>query len=249
MSVRFSRNELLFGQDGIRRLADARVALFGLGGVGSWTAEALARSGIGHITLVDADVVAESNINRQLPALANTLGRLKTDVVAERLRLINPEIDLELHPVRFTPLTPWDFEAYDVVIDAIDSPADKADLLLRASDAKRPKVLSSMGAALRIDPTRVDVTEFWKVDGCPLAAHLRSRFRRASTFPRRKITCVYSTEPRLKNHTGTIPAGDTAERYGKKGVNGAFCPVTATFGLTLASEAVKHLLGATQPHQ
>lgn len=247
MRPEVSRNALLFGAEGVERLAQVHVAVFGLGGVGSWTAEALARAGVGRLTLVDADIVAPSNINRQLPALTTTVGRPKTEVMAERLRQINPDIELTLRTERYTAeQQDWDFEAYDAVVDAIDSPADKASLLLRASAARRPKVVSSMGAALRLDPTRVAVTEFWKVDGCPLAANLRQRFRRNSTFPRRKITCVYSTEPRMQNRTVDL-GEETAMSYGKKGVNGAFCPVTATFGLTLAAEVVKALTAATQP--
>lgn len=227
----------------MERLRRARVIIFGVGGVGSWAAEALVRTGVGHLTLVDADTVAETNINRQCEATALTVGEIKVEAMARRLREINPEADLELVNGRYTAATAdsFDLEKYDFVIDAIDSLADKALLLLNAAAARRPGVASSMGAALRMDASQVAVAEFWKVKGCPLAAALRSRFRRQGVRPRRKIKCVYSYEPAMKN-LGASTAPDGTMTYGKVAVNGSLCHITATFGMNLAGLAISHII-------
>lgn len=242
-SRRFDRTERLTGAEGMERLRRARVIIFGVGGVGSWAAEALVRTGVGHLTLVDADTVAETNINRQCEATALTVGEIKVEAMARRLREINPEADLELVNGRYTAATAdsFDLEKYDFVIDAIDSLADKALLLLNAADARHPGVASSMGAALRMDASRVSVAEFWKVTGCPLAAALRSRFRRRGVRPRRKIKCVYSDEPAMKN-LGASPAPDDTMTYDKVAVNGSLCHITATFGMNLAGLAISHII-------
>lgn len=239
----FDRTERLTGAEGMERLRRARVIIFGVGGVGSWAAEALVRTGVGHLTLVDADTVAETNINRQCEATAHTVGEIKVEAMARRLREINPEADLELVNGRYTATTAdsFDLEKYDFVIDAIDSLADKALLLLNAAAARRPGVASSMGAALRMDASRVAVAEFWKVKGCPLAAALRSRFRRQGVRPRRKIKCVYSDEPAMKN-LGASTAPDGTMTYGKVAVNGSLCHITATFGMNLAGLAISHII-------
>lgn len=216
------RSELLYGADGMRRLADARVILFGVGGVGSWCAEGLIRSGIGHLTLVDADVVDVTNINRQLPAEPSTVGRPKAEVMANRLRRLMPSAEVEAVTRFYDAETAASFaiETYDVVIDAIDSLASKAHLILRACSTAGLALFSSMGAARRTDPGRVQTAEFWRVRGCPLARALRDKFKRESTFPARKFACVYSEEP---------PSGEP---------KGTSMPVTATFGLRLASLAI-----------
>lgn len=208
----------------MERLRLSKVIVFGLGGVGSWCAEALVRSGVGHLTIVDADCVDPSNINRQLPALITTVGLPKAEVLAERFRLINP--DAEIVPVvEFydeTTSDRYDFTSYDAVIDAIDSVPSKMLLITRATDARTP-LFSSMGAARRLDPGMVKVAEFWKVKGCPLARALRDRFKKADARPRRKFQCVYSDEP---------PAGQP---------KGTSMPVTAAFGLRLAFLALRTL--------
>lgn len=241
----FSRTRRLVGDDTLRSYAGARVIIFGIGGVGSWTAEALARSGIGHLTLVDADVVAPSNINRQLHALHSTVGRPKVDVAKERLLDINPEIDVVTRRERYDASTAPTFEldSYDVVIDAIDSLADKA-LLINEATRSRATLFSSMGAALKMDPDRVRVAEFWQVKGCRLAAALRQRFRRTGVFPARKFRCVYSDEL-LPNHPDAVPASDAPApmTFGKVAVNGAMMHITALFGLRLAALTVAQLKG------
>lgn len=229
-----SRTALVAGEEMMESLAATRVTVFGVGGVGSWCVEALARSGIGHITIVDPDEVAASNINRQLPALYSTLGRPKVEVVAERIHDINPQAEVIAIHGRYTPENGATFNLAeeDFVIDAIDSLADKADLILRCTDpatAPRQAFFSSMGAARKLDPAKIATAEFWKVDGCPLARALRTRFRRAGVFPKRKFQCVYSPE--------TLPH----RLEGESGVNGTFAHATAMFGLTLASLVMRRL--------
>ncbi len=234
----FGRERLLAGDAMMDVLAATRVLVFGTGGVGSWCVEALARSAVGHITLVDSDIVAPSNINRQLPAAVSTIGLPKVDVLAARIADINPVATVEAVQGRYTPDTGADFdiESYDYVIDAIDSLADKADLILRCTDpttAPRHAFFSSMGAARKLDPGAIAVAEFWKVDGCPLARTLRTRFRRSGVFPKSKFKCVYSPETLSQ-------AAD-----GPKGVNGTFAHATAVFGLRLAYLVINDIYSST----
>lgn len=241
----FNRTERLLGAEAMEQLRHARVIIFGVGGVGSWAAEALARTGVGHLTLVDADRVAVTNINRQAEATVATVGEVKVEAMVRRLREISPDISLALRAERYTAATAGNFslEQYDFIIDAIDALADKSALILHAASLQGPGFASSMGAALRIDPTRVKVAEFWKVQGCPLAAALRSRFRRSGIKPRRKVQCVYSDEPALPN-LGDAVADDGAMTYNKAAVNGSLCHITAVFGMNLAALAVRHIIGA-----
>lgn len=239
----FNRVERLTGPEGLERLRRASVIVFGLGGVGSWAAEALARSGVGRITLVDADVVAASNINRQLPALLSTVGEPKVDVMARRIADINPHCEVTVRCERYTDASApaFDLPGHIAIIDAIDSLADKASLILRATACPLPtRLFSSMGAALRMDPTQVTVDEFWRVKGDALAASLRRRFRKSGIMPRRKFKCVYSPEQGADRWNGADTSG--AMTYGKAAINGAMMPVTATFGLNLAAVALRHIL-------
>ncbi len=227
----FSRTEMLMGAEAMERLRRTRVVVFGLGGVGSWCAEALVRSGVGHLTMVDPDYVDVTNINRQLPALSSTLGRPKVEVLRERFLDINPEAEIVARQERFMVETAANFgiEEFDYVIDAIDSIQDKIELILSTTHYPLPTLYSSMGAARKMDPQQVRVTEFWKVDGCPLAATLRKRMRKQKRFPERKFKCVWSPE-----------RNDDAQP------KGTLMPVTATFGLTLACLVIKDI---TQQHQ
>ena len=228
----FSRTEMLMGAEAMERLRRTRVVVFGLGGVGSWCAEALVRSGVGHLTMVDPDYVDVTNINRQLPALSSTLGRPKVEVLRERFLDINPEAEIVARQERFTADTAASFEIekFDYVIDAIDSIQDKIELILSTTHYPLPTLYSSMGAARKMDPQQVRVTEFWKVDGCPLAATLRKRMRKQLRFPERKFQCVWSPE-----------RNDDAEP------KGTLMPVTATFGLTLASLVIKDIIKGYEP--
>lgn len=221
------------GETAMKRLTEARVLVVGVGGVGSWCAEALVRTGLGHITLVDDDVVAESNVNRQCPATAATVGRPKVAAMAERLIAINPQADVIARFERFEKFE--GFEKFDVVVDAIDSVDCKAELILSATEAGVP-IVSSMGAALRLDPTKVKVTRFEKVEGDGLARALRQRFKKLGRFPAAKFNCVWSGEAPV-----TAPVAETATVR----LKGSLMPVTATFGMCLASEAIRILTKGT----
>ena len=222
-----SRVRLLLGGDAVATFAKMRVAVFGLGGVGGWCAEALVRSGVEHLLLVDDDRVAPSNINRQLPATTLTLGRFKVDVLAERFRAINPDANIEARAERYTPesVSNFDLASFDFVVDAIDSVECKAHLLRTASALDGTEVLSSMGAAARTDLSRIRTSRFSKVVGDGLARALRRRFRRDG-WPARDFTCVWSDEPPLNRGERTDSDGSA---------NGSLMPVTASFGLHLAS--------------
>ena len=237
----FRRSELLLGDDVMERIAQKRIILFGVGGVGSWCAESLVRSGIHHLTIVDSDRVCVTNINRQLMATTKTVGQVKVEVLKERLLTINPSAEITALQKIFTQETAgeFDLDSYDYIIDAIDSLKDKALLILMATQTKA-KLYSSMGAALKMDPTRIQVTEFWKVKGDPLARALRNRFKRDKTFPKRKFQCVYSDEL-LENKTMVSTNRQPIDPDDKG--NGSIVHITAIFGFTLAGlvlESVKN---------
>lgn len=238
----FRRSELLLGNEVMERIAQKRVIIFGVGGVGSWCAESLVRSGIGHLTLVDMDVVCESNVNRQLMATQSTIGKPKAEVLRKRLLDINPAADIVARCMTYDENTAGEFclDDYDYVIDAIDTLKCKALLICRACESTAT-LFSSMGAALKLDPQRIRVAEFWKVEGDPLARTLRKKFKREGTFPARKFQCVYSDE-RLQNVEAQPQAeGGQAERR----PNGTVAHITAIFGFTLASLVVRDVAART----
>lgn len=237
----FNRTERLLGPEAMERLRQTRVIVFGVGGVGSWTAEALARTGVGHIAIVDADRVSPTNINRQAEATSDTVGEVKVEAMNRILLACNPGLDLTVYNKEYNADTAseFNFEDYDYVVDAIDSLSAKALLILNATAARRPVLVSSLGAALKLDPTRISVAEFWKVQGCPLGAALRRHFKRASTFPRRKFKCVYS--PELLENKGEASDTDPSMSFNKKAVNGSLCHITAIFGMTLAGLIVRQI--------
>ena len=210
----------------MKRLSAAKVLVVGVGGVGSWCAEALVRTGVGHVALMDDDRVVESNINRQCPATSETVGLPKVEVMAGRLRSINPAAEIRACFERFVSFDGVD--GYDAVVDAIDSVDCKAELILGATAAGIPLV-SSMGAALRLNPAKVRVTRFEKIEGDGLARALRQRFKRMARFPKGRFSCVWSEEP---------PA--------RTAVKGSLMPVTATFGMCLASETISILTKGTK---
>ena len=226
----FRRAELLFGDEAMSRIAEKRVIIFGVGGVGSWCAESLVRSGIRKLTIVDSDCVSVTNINRQLMATTKTVGQVKVDALKERLLTINPSAEITALQQVFNAETASQFglEEYDYIIDAIDSLKDKALLILLACQTKA-KLFSSMGAALKLDPTRIKTAEFWKVTGDPLARALRNRFKRDKQFPKRKFLCVYSDE--LLQNQKPIDPDD-------KG-NGSIVHITAIFGMMLAGLVIQ----------
>ncbi|MDE5584777.1 MAG: tRNA threonylcarbamoyladenosine dehydratase [Muribaculaceae bacterium] len=232
----FDRTALLVGNEAMERISGARVIVFGLGGVGSWAAECLVRTGVRQITLVDSDRVSVSNINRQMPATSETVGMIKTEATKKRLLEINPTAEVQTLTLFYDAdsASAIDLTEYDYIIDAIDSLKDKALLILNATRSGK-KLYSSMGAALKMDPTRIRTGEFHTVKGCPLARALRQRFKRENTYPSRKFTCVYSDEL-LENKGFT---SDTCEY--KARINGTLCHITAIFGMMLAGEIIKDI--------
>lgn len=249
----FNRSELLLGAEGMERIRNTRVIIFGVGGVGSWCAEALVRNGITRMTIVDSDVVCVTNCNRQLMATTRTIGRPKVDALRERLLEINPDAEIEAIQQIYTPENAESFhlEDYDYVVDAIDSLRNKIDLVVRVTNIGKgtaestnnnvfyPKLFSSLGAALRIDPTKVRVAEFWKVTGDPLASAMRSSMRKHKLFPGRKFQCLFSEEPPMPNLGAAI--GDGSQMFTKVQANGSLCHITGIFGMTLAGLIIKDI--------
>lgn len=260
----FSRSRRLLGDDVMDRLATARVIVFGVGGVGSWCAEALVRTGIRYLTIVDSDRVSVSNINRQLMATTRTVGHVKVDVLRKRLLEINPDAEIDARQQIFSAKTADSFhlDEYDYIIDAIDSLKDKV-LLIDLATRTRAKLFSSMGAALKLDPTRIRTAEFWDVKGCPLARAIRQRFKRIQRRPARKFQCVFSDEllPNLGENVAEpkpselcseahdIP-GDPALAHhdwneSKAQINGSLVHITAIFGMTLSGLVIRDIYRKT----
>ena len=265
----FRRSELLLGDEAMRSIAEKRVIIFGVGGVGSWCAESLVRSGIRQLTIVDSDRVCITNINRHLMATSKTVGQVKVDVLKERLLSINPSAEITAIQQIFTDETAESFhlDTYDYIIDAIDSLKDKALLILMATslpadrgDRAPAKFFSSMGAALKLDPTRIKTAEFWKVQGDPLARALRNRFKRNKVFPKRKFQCVYSDELlQNKGHNATCGTEQCVCPKAKMGpgdpsllnhewcsskaqINGTLAHITAIFGFMLAGLVIQDIV-------
>lgn len=238
----FARTELLVGSAAMERIASSKVILFGVGGVGSWCAEALIRSGIMHLTLVDSDRVATANINRQLPATTLTVGELKVEVMRRRLLEINPEAQITILPIIYSAETSASFqlEQYDYIIDAIDSLSHKVHLLVAASRT-RATLSSSMGAALKIDPQQIRVAEFWKVRGCKLASALRQRMKK-NEKPEKPFLCVYSEELLSNRGEEALPDADEHGSFRKAQTNGTMVQVTAVFGFTLSSLVIQDIV-------
>ena len=258
----FNRAQLLLGSDAMERLNSIKVIIFGVGGVGSWCAESLVRSGISHLTVVDSDRVCITNINRQLMATVKTVGQVKVEALKERLLTINPMAEIDARQQIFSEETADSFclDSYDYIIDAIDSLKDKRLLIEMACNTKAV-FFSSMGAALKMDPTRIKVAEFWKVEGCPLARALRQRFKRLKRKPARKFLCVYSDEllenkghnascgtekcmcPKAKNGPGDAALLNHEWCSSKAQTNGSLMHITAIFGMTIAGLVVKDAVG------
>jgi len=227
-----TRSCTILGNEAMQKLNQSRVIIFGVGGVGSWCAESLVRTGLTHLTIVDSDTVCVTNCNRQLMAVSSTIGQSKVEAMKRRLNDINPDVQITALSTRYTPESAEQFhlEEYDVVIDCIDSLPDKADLILRTSRLYPDTLLlSSMGAALKKDPTKIQVAEFWKVEGDALARALRNRFKRSKQFPAHKFQCVYSKEPPLPN----LVEGDG---------NGSLVHITSIFGMMLSGLAIELLV-------
>lgn len=249
----YNRTELLLGDDVMQVLAKTRVIILGVGGVGSWCAEGLVRSGITHLTIVDSDRVCITNVNRQLMATTKTVGQVKVDALKNHLLEINPKAEIEAIQSIYCEETAdsFDLDSYDYVIDAVDSLKDKALLILRAT-ASKAKFYCSLGAALKTDPLKIRVAEFWDVRGCPLGAALRKKMKRAKTFPSRKFLCVYDDEvlpnrghchtcgtekcmcPKAQNGPGDPDLLNHEWCSSKAQINGTTVHITAIFGMTLS---------------
>ena len=218
----FTRTTQLIGEDGFRALQEARVILFGVGGVGGWCAETLLRTGVGHLTLVDFDKVDTTNLNRQVVATHENIGQSKVLEMQKRLLAICPGADVQAIDRQYNAETAasFDLSQYDIVVDAIDMVDCKALLLYHATHTGC-KVFSSMGAGRKLNPQHIRTAEFWKVQGCPLARALRTRIKKEKLLPASKIQCVYSEEI----------AGD----------QGTIAPVVGVFGMTLAAMVIHEI--------
>lgn len=228
----FSRTEALIGKEGLEKLKNARVAVFGIGGVGGYVVEALARSGVGELTLVDSDRVSESNINRQIIALHSTVGEYKTEVMAKRIKDINPDIRVVVKNVFYLPETAeeFDFSCYDYVVDAVDTVTAKLSIIERAKEANIP-VISSMGTGNKLDASAFKVADIYKTNVCPLAKVMRRELKKRGVD---KLKVVYSEEEAKSK-------GIEGEKNGKPApASISFVPPVA--GLILAGEVIKDLI-------
>lgn len=236
----FSRTEILLGEDGIDILSSAKVAVFGLGGVGSYTVEALARCGIGSLTLVDHDTVSITNINRQIYALHSTVGRAKTQVARERIRDIDEKILVNVYETFYNEDTAglFDFSAFDYIVDAIDTVSSKLLLIEQAKRSNTP-IISCMGTGNKLDPTRFEIADISKTSVCPLAKVMRTELRKRGI---RKVKVLFSKERPIKK------PGKTQEQKGNtdRPVPGSISFVPSAAGLCMAAEVVKDLLNYSQ---
>ena len=248
MVNQFSRTELLLGTEGLARLGRARVAVFGIGGVGGYAVEALARSGIGTLDLIDDDRVCLTNLNRQIIATYRTIGEQKVEVARQRVEEINPKATVYTHPVFYTPETAgqFDFSQYDYVIDAIDTVSGKLELVEQAYRSGVP-IISSMGAGNKLDPTALEVADIYETSVCPLARVMRRELKRRG-IPKLKV--VYSREPAMKPleelsngcRTHCVCPPDAARTCAqRRQVPGSTAFVPAVAGLIMAGEVIKDL--------
>ena len=238
MQEQFSRSERLLGAAGMERLQNSRVAVFGIGGVGGYAVEALARSGIGTLDLIDSDTVCLSNLNRQIIALHSTVGQRKVDAAAERIRDICPETVVNRHCCFYLPETAdqFDFSQYDYVIDAIDTVKGKLEIIMRAKEAGVP-VISCMGAGNKLDPTALRVADIYKTKVCPLARVMRHELRKRGV---KSLKVVYSEEL-------PVSAAPSEEEGVRRSIPGSVAFVPSVAGLILAGEVIKDLVGGQCP--
>ncbi len=233
MIDQFSRTKLLYGNEAIEHLKDCHIAVFGVGGVGGYVCEALARNGVGHFDLIDNDVVSITNLNRQIIALTNTIGKYKVDVMKERILNINPLCEVNTFKCFFLPETAneFDFTKYDYVVDAIDTVAGKIALVLKANK-ENVKIISSMGAGNKLNPQAFLVSDIYKTKIDPLARVMRNELKKRRV---KKLKVVYSTEYPVK------PKEISSEKTSKRSVPGSTAFVPASCGLLIASEIINDL--------
>lgn len=237
MYNKFSRTEMLFGKESMEKLLNAHVAVFGIGGVGGYVVEALVRSGIGTIDLIDNDEICETNINRQIYATTTTIGKSKVDAAKERILQINPDCKVYVHKTFYMPDTSeqFDFSEYDYIVDAIDTVTAKLELIEQAKRCNTP-IISSMGTGNKLNPTMLEVSDIYKTSVCPLARVMRQELKKRK-IPKLKV--VYSKE------IPVTPIYD--ENCGEKGSHGRHIPGSTSFvpptaGLIIASEVIKDLI-------
>ena len=232
MNEIFSRTEMLLGESAIEKLALSRIIVFGVGGVGGYCVEALARSGVGNIDIVDNDTVATTNINRQIIALTSTIGKYKVDVMKERLLDINPDIKVEAYKTFYTPENSAEFELskYDYVIDAIDTVKSKIELVVQANKAHTP-IISAMGAGNKLNPLKFEVSDIYKTSVCPLARVIRTELKKRGI---KKLEVVYSKESPIK------PL-ESSEISPKRQIPGSIATLPSSMGLIMASVVIKNL--------
>jgi len=245
--MKFHRTEILIGPEALARLKNTHVIVFGIGGVGSWCAEALIRSGVGKLTIVDNDVVCETNINRQMQATSKTVGQLKVEALKERLLDIHPDAQITAMPIAYNrdKRAGFDLTQYDYVIDAIDSLSHKVNLIASAMDAGTT-LFSAMGAASKIDPTTIKVDSIWKSKGCRLARFVRKRLRKRGA--QGDCLCVYSPE-RFSIFGDAEPNENDVDAWSetKAQINGSMVHMTGTFGFHLAGLVVQDVARKTPP--
>lgn len=249
MLNQFSRTELLFGKEAMDILENSRVAVFGVGGVGGYTVEALVRSGVGAIDVIDDDKVCLTNLNRQIIATRKTIGQYKTDVCKERIHDINPNCEVTVHKCFFLPETKnqFDFSKYDYVVDAIDTVSGKIALVMQAKEHNTP-IICSMGAGNKMDPTAFEVSDIYKTSVDPLARVMRYELKKRKV---RKLKVVYSKEIPIKptedtenscKHNCVCPPGTERKCTARRQVPGSNAFVPSTVGLIIAGEVIKDLI-------
>ena len=232
MKEEFLRTAMLLGDDGIKKLNQSTVAVFGLGGVGGYTVEALARAGVGHLVLTDSDTISVSNINRQLIALHSTVGMKKTEAFKERIKDINPDCKVTIHDCFYLPETAgeFDFSLYDYVVDAVDTVTAKLDIIMKSKDAG-VQIISSMGAGNKLDPSLLRISDIYKTSVCPLAKVMRYELKKRGV---KELKVVYSTETPIK------PMFEV-KTEGKRQTPGSVSFVPSVAGLLISSEVIKDL--------
>ena len=240
----YSRTEFLLGKESMDKLKNARVAVFGLGGVGGYVVEALARSGIGALDLIDHDTISQTNINRQILATGETVGMDKAEAAARRVQAINPEIRVNARKIFYLPETAgeFDFQEYDYVVDAIDTVTGKMMLIAAAKDAGTP-IISSMGTGNKLDPTAFRVGDISETSVCPLARIIRKECKKRGIH---RLKVVYSTEDPVKI---TLPPDDPAWAElpeGRNALPGSVCFVPAVAGMIIAGEVIKDIISTKE---
>ncbi len=235
MLDQFSRTQLLFGSDAMEKLKKSKIAVFGVGGVGGYTVEALARSGIGSLDLIDNDTVCLTNINRQIIATLDTIDEYKVDVAERRVKSINPYCKVKTYKTFYTPETSseFDFSQYDYIVDAIDTVTGKIELIVNAQKCATP-IISSMGAGNKIDPAAFEVADIYKTSVCPLAKVMRYELKRRGI---KKLKVVYSKEKPI------TPVEQSDEKTTKRQVPGSTAFVPSVAGLIIAGEIIKDITG------